>query len=83
MTTIVDEAIAQTRKACDSEPLDHDAIRGATMTLEREARTKAQKAAVERLKRASDRHAILMAADAVERAFLEGKSDEQGWPRRF
>jgi hypothetical protein len=63
-------------------PIDWSAIRCATTSLEGEARTKDQKAAVEELKRAAEGTTVQRAASAVERAFLDGKLGADGWPRK-
>jgi hypothetical protein len=83
MPSLIDEAIAQIHEATRRQPIDWSAIRGAAMTLDREARTTEQKAAVEQLKRAADSTRVSMAVIAIERAFLQGKSGDDGWPRKF
>ncbi len=83
MTNPIEQAIADVERACESEPPDWDLIRSATMSLDTAASTPEKKAAVERLKRAGDRHRVRRALDAVRRAFLSGKPGPDGWPRRF
>jgi hypothetical protein len=63
-TYSVEAWLTRIRNAVGVTPMDWDAIRGATMSLEGEARTKEQKAAVETLKRASHDQGVLRAASA-------------------
>ena len=83
MPNLIDEAIAQIQEACSRQAIDWDAIRGAAMNLDKEARTKDQKAAVARLKRAHDSHSVALAASGIEQAFLQGKPGADGWPRKL
>lgn len=77
----IDGRIARIRQACAADPIDWNAIRGAAIGLDREAKTKDQKAAVQQLKDAADQRQILMAVGSIQRAFLQGKPDADGWPR--
>jgi hypothetical protein len=83
MPTLIDECLARIQQACVQEPIDWGEIRGATLSLDSQATTKDQKLATEKLKRATDKHQVYMAAQRVERAFLDGKPDADGRPRRF
>lgn len=81
--TYVDECMDKIRKACSREPMDWDAIRREAATLGARAATTAERTAVQRLLNASDHHCVLVDTVAVEKAFLEGKPDLDGYPRRF
>jgi hypothetical protein len=83
MINLVEECIARIREACGHQPIEWDAIRSASMSLDSEAQTKDQKTAIDQLKNAKDSRSVAIAASAVERAFLQGKPDIGGWPRRF
>ena len=83
MPTLIDECIAQSLAASSRDPIDWDAIRGAVLTLGREARTKNQNSAVDLLKRATDTRTVGMAVSAIRDAFLQGKPDVDGRPCRF
>jgi hypothetical protein len=78
----VEAWLTRLRNGVNQAPIDWNAIRGASMSLDGEARTKDQKTAVEQLKRASEGSAVQRAVSAVERTFLDGKPGIDGWPRR-
>jgi hypothetical protein len=79
----VETWIAEIGEGCHREPIDWNAIRGASMSLDAEARTKEQKFAVEQLKRSSNRPEVERALIGVQQAFLDGRPGADGWPRRF
>jgi hypothetical protein len=81
--TFIDECIDQISQASRRDPIDWVAIRAVAIRIETEARTEEQKVAADKLKRASDVTRVSMALGAIQRAFLQGKPDADGWPRRF
>ena len=76
----VEAWLTRIRDAVNQAPIDWNAIRGASMSLDGEARTKEQKTAVEQLK--SEVSAVQRAVSAVEQTFLDGKPGIDGWPRK-
>jgi hypothetical protein len=81
--TEVDVYVRRIREACSRDPINWDVIRSAAIALDTSAGTKEQINAVWRLKIAATRPEVARAAISIERAFLHGRPDHNGRPRRF
>ena len=81
--TFIDECIEKIYLACCCDPVDWPAIRGIAMQIEMQAKTKGQKDAAYELKRAADVTRVHMTVHMIQRTFLHGKPDADGWLRRF
>ncbi len=83
MPNAIEQHVADIREACRHEPINWAVIRNATSDLSRAGQTADQQSAIKDLARATYRHAVERAANAIERAFLDGTPGADGWPRRF
>ncbi|WP_158255124.1 hypothetical protein [Rhodoblastus acidophilus] len=80
--TYIDSLIDELWKAQASNEVDWDTVRCVAIEIDKLAETKEQKAAAEQLKALSPGMSFGRVISAIHSAFLTGKPDVDGWPRR-